>query len=127
VFAVGYSSGSWLVNSLDCVRADKLRGAASVSGMVQGTHDCKGQIARIFLHDDTDGENNISGSRKERDRLIGVNKCMMTTKPSAPSPCVAYDGCDAAYPLSFCQTTGKGHDRQDGLATDAFWKFFSKL
>ena len=127
VFAVGYSSGSWLVNSLDCVRPDKLRGAASVSGMVQGTHDCKGRIARIFVHDDMDPNNNISGSYQERDRLIGVNHCMNTTMPSDPSPCVSYQGCDAGYPLSFCKTTGKGHDRRDDLAPGAFWKFFSAL
>ncbi len=126
VFAVGYSSGSWLVNSLDCRRADKLRGAASVSGGVQG-NNCSGRIARIFLHDSDDMNNVIAGSYKERDRLIGLNHCTMTTMPDDPSPCVRYQGCDAGYPIDFCQTSGKGHDRQDSLAPGAFWKFFSSL
>ena len=87
VFAVGYSSGSWLVNSLDCRRADKLRGAASVSGGVQG-NNCSGRIARIFLHDSDDMNNVIGGSYKERDRLIALNHCTMTTMPDGPTPCV---------------------------------------
>ena len=31
-FTVGYSSGSWLINQLTCIRASALRGAATVSG-----------------------------------------------------------------------------------------------
>ena len=71
VFAVGYSSGSWLVNSLDCVRPDKLRGAASVSGMVQGTHDCKGRIARIFVHDDMDPARHVALTLAAVHKLTG--------------------------------------------------------
>ena len=126
IFAVGYSSGSWLVNSLDCRRASKLRGAASVSGGVQ-SNNCSGQIARIFLHDSDDKNNDISGSIKERDRLIALNHCTTMTKPEETAPCVRYQGCDAAYPIDWCQTAGKMHDRQDGLAPAAFWKFFTSL
>ncbi|HEY3667345.1 MAG TPA: hypothetical protein VGL19_15165, partial [Polyangiaceae bacterium] len=67
VFAVGYSSGSWLVNSLDCRRAAKLRGAATVSGGYESSK-CSGQIARIFIHDDQDTDNKIAGSITERTR-----------------------------------------------------------
>jgi polyhydroxybutyrate depolymerase len=125
-FAVGYSSGSWLVNSLDCRRADKLRGAASVSGGVQ-SNNCTGRIARIFLHDKDDTDNVIAGSYKERDRLIGLNHCSTTTMPDSPDPCVRYQGCDPGYPIDFCETSGKHHARQDALAPNAFWKFFSAL
>jgi polyhydroxybutyrate depolymerase len=45
----------------------------------------------------------------------------------SPDPCVRYQGCDAGYPIDFCQTSGKHHDRQDNLAPNAFWKFFSAL
>jgi polyhydroxybutyrate depolymerase len=126
VFAVGYSSGSWLVNSLDCRRADKLRGAATVSGGYESSK-CSGEIARIFIHDSDDPNNNISGSITERTRLIAANHCTMTTLPDDPSPCVRYQGCDAAYPIDWCQTSGKLHDRQDSLAPGAFWKFFTGL
>jgi polyhydroxybutyrate depolymerase len=126
VFAVGYSSGSWLVNSLDCRRADKLRGAATVSGGYESSK-CSGEIARIFIHDSDDTTNVIAGSITERTRLIAANHCSMTTLPDDPSPCVRYQGCDAAYPIDWCQTSGKMHDRQDNLAPGAFWKFFTGL
>ena len=126
VFAVGYSSGSWLVNSLDCRRADKLRGAATVSGGYESSK-CSGEIARIFIHDMQDPNNAISGSITERDRLITANHCTMTTVPDDPSPCVRYQGCDARYPIDWCVTMNKLHDRQDNLAPAAFWKFFTGL
>ena len=125
VFATGYSSGSWLVNSLDCRRADKLRGAATVSGGYESSK-CSGEIARIFIHDTDDTDNVIAGSITERTRLIAANHCSMTTLPDDPPPCVRYQGCDAAYPIDWCQTSGKMHDRQDSLAPGAFWKFFTR-
>jgi polyhydroxybutyrate depolymerase len=127
VFAAGYSSGSWLVNTLDCKRADKLRAAGSVSGGSPGTSGCTGTLARIFIHDSDDTTNVIAGSITERDRLLALNHCSMTTMPTDPAPCVAYQGCDAGLPIVWCQTSGKMHDRQDALAPGAFWTFFSKL
>jgi len=117
---------SWLVNSLDCRRAAKLRGAATVSGGYESSK-CSGEIARIFVHDSDDKDNDISGSITERTRLIAANHCTMTTLPDAPSPCVRYQGCDAAYPIDWCQTSGMMHNRQDNLAPAAFWKFFTGL
>lgn len=125
-FAVGYSSGSWLVNTLDCRRANKLRATASVSGGVQA-NNCTGTVARIFVHDTDDTNNVIAGSIQERQRLLALNHCTMNTLPDGPSPCVRYQGCDAGYPVDWCQTSGKMHDRQDNLAPAAFWKFFSEL
>ncbi len=127
VFAAGYSSGSWLVNTLDCKRADKLRAAGSVSGGSPGANGCTGTLARIFIHDFNDTTNVIAGSVTERDRLLALNHCSMTTVPTDPAPCMAYQGCDAGLPIVWCETMGKGHDRQDALAPGAFWTFFSKL
>jgi polyhydroxybutyrate depolymerase len=80
-----------------------------------------GRIARIFLHDKDDTTNAIAGSYKERDRLIGLNHCAMTTMADSPDPCVRYQGCEAGFPIDFCETSGKQHDRQDSLAPNAFW------
>jgi polyhydroxybutyrate depolymerase len=130
VFATGYSSGSWLVNSLECVRGDKLRATGTVAGGVQFGDDtpCVGKVARIFVHDHDDPENPIAwGNDGERARMVEQNHCMAATTPEDPAPCVRHDGCDPGYPVIWCETMGKGHNRQDDLAPGAFWKLFSSL
>lgn len=130
VFATGYSSGSWLVNTLECERGDKLRATGTVSGGTYGDKSkCKGKYARIFIHDQDDMANRIDqGNDKERDRLIAANHCMATGPVmEAPAPCARYQGCDPGFPVIWCQTQGKQHDRQDNLATTAFWGLFSSL
>jgi polyhydroxybutyrate depolymerase len=142
VFTTGYSSGSWLVNTLNCERGDKLRASGSVSGGVAvNTAKCPGsatpanpaqpkEFARIFLHDLDDTTNKFmgAGNDKELARLIAANHCMPTAPvPEDPAPCARYQGCDAGMPVIMCHTMGKMHDRQDTLATTAFWKLFSSL
>jgi polyhydroxybutyrate depolymerase len=131
VFATGYSSGSWLVNSLECVRGDKLRATGTVAGGKQFGDDtaCVGRVARIFVHDSDDQDNPISsGNDDERDRLIALNHCMNTAPlPEEPAPCARYQGCDPGFPVIWCQTEGKQHARQDSFAPGAFWKLFSAL
>lgn len=130
VFATGYSSGSWLVNTLECERGDKLRATGTVSGGTYGDKSkCKGKYARIFIHDADDTTNRIDqGNDKERDRLIAANHCMSEGPVmEPPAPCARYQGCDPGYPVIWCQTTGKMHDRQDALAPGAFWGLFSGL
>jgi poly(3-hydroxybutyrate) depolymerase len=129
VFIVGYSSGSWLVNQLTCIRADVVRGGASVSGGESSNGKCGGPVARIFLHDTTDMDNQISGSEKARDRQLTQNMCDKSAAPVAvdPSPCKAYQGCKDGYPVEWCQTSGNGHGRQDSFAPSTFWNFFKGL
>jgi polyhydroxybutyrate depolymerase len=142
IFTTGYSSGSWLVNTLNCERGDKLRASGSVSGGVAvNTAMCPGsatpavppkakEYARIFIHDADDTTNKFmgNGNDKELARLVAANHCMPTGPvPEDPSPCARYQGCDAGMPVIMCRTTGKRHDRQDTLATTAFWKLFSSL
>jgi poly(3-hydroxybutyrate) depolymerase len=130
VFTTGYSSGSWFVNTLDCERGDKLRASGTVSGGTYGDKSkCKGKYARIFIHDQDDTDNAISaGDDKELPRLVTANHCMASTPVmEAPAPCARYQGCDAGFPVIWCQTQGKHHDRQDSLAPGAFWGLFSTL
>lgn len=128
-FAVGYSSGSWLVNQLTCIRADVLRGAASVTGGESANGKCGGPVARIFIHDTTDTTNQISGSIKARDRQLTQNSCdkAAAAVPVDPSPCTLYQGCAAGYPVEWCQTSGNAHGRQDSFAPGTFWNFFKAL
>ena len=129
VFVVGYSSGSWLVNQLTCIRSSVLRGGATVTGGESAAGTCKGPVSRIFIHDTDDTDNVISGSVKARDRQLTQNGCDKTMQPVPidPSPCVTYPGCPAAYPVEFCQTSGQKHNRQDSWAPGAFWNFFKQF
>lgn len=128
LFAVGYSSGSWLASTLSCHRGDVFRGIASVTGGEPGEiRDCVGQHGRIYIHDAMDEANRIEWDTPSRDRMLATNHCSMDTLPVEPSPCVEYQGCDEGYPVVWCETNGQGHSRQDGLARPAFWGFFQRL
>jgi len=128
VFGVGYSSGSWLLNALECVRGDVLRANGTVAGGTPGPQqNCVGSVARAFIHDVNDESNGIGGNIPERDRLLMLNGCTEETVPQDPEPCVRYQGCDEGYPVIWCETSGEGHGRQDGRATEAFWSLFTEL
>ncbi|WP_438021784.1 alpha/beta hydrolase family esterase [Sorangium sp. So ce233] len=130
VFAVGYSSGAWLTNMLECKRGDKLRATGTVAGGTPGRPSgCVGQVARIFIHDVDDTSNSIESNHAERDRLLELNHCDAGAPPvpEDPAPCARYQGCDEGYPVIWCETSGQGHDRQDALAPGAFWGLFSEL
>jgi polyhydroxybutyrate depolymerase len=130
VFTSGHSSGSWLSNVLGCQRSNILRGQGNVSGALPGLDQSKcltQGIAGMFWHDQDDPENNISGGIKARDRLLKLNGCSTETKPIAPTPCVEYQGCKAGYPVLWCQTSGQGHSRQDGLTVPAIYNFFAQF
>jgi poly(3-hydroxybutyrate) depolymerase len=129
VFIVGYSSGSWLVNQLTCIRSEVVRGAATVAGGESSNGKCGVPVARIFLHDTADMDNRIADSERARDRQLTQNMCDKSAAPSDvdPSPCKAYQGCKTGYPVYWCQTSGKAHARQDEWAPSAFWNFFKAL
>ena len=143
VFAMGYSSGGWMTNTLECSRGDKLRGTGTLSGGRAGNGmSCKGKFARATVHDLQDPTNPFDdwtgtdaklhkgqGASLELARVLAQNHCMADVPPvmEAPAPCARYQGCDAGYPVIACRTTGQGHNRQDTLAMDVFWKLFSSL
>jgi poly(3-hydroxybutyrate) depolymerase len=129
-FAVGYSSGSWLINTLECVRGGILRAAASVAGGSPRRNSCTGPtLARVFVHDADDMDNEISGSITERDRLLTANGCNATAAPvpEDPAPCARYQGCMPGVPVIWCETMGQGHARQDTLASTAAWGLFTEF
>ena len=90
---------------------------------------CTGNVGALLIHDVGDSTVNISESVKARDNHITRNTCdaMAARTAFAPSPCEQYAGCDAGKPVVWCQTTGKNHDRQDTLASQAFWNFYASL
>lgn len=129
IFASGYSSGSWLVSVLACLRGDRLRAVATVAGgnALFGNQTCTGTVAQIFVHDQDDTENPWSGHESAMERLIDVNGCMLDDPMAeAPEPCVRYQGC-TENPVKYCPTSGQGHNRQDDFAPQAFWDFFAEF
>jgi polyhydroxybutyrate depolymerase len=131
IFAMGYSAGSWMSIILGCNRADVIRAHAQVSGglpiFIRPGVDCRGNMPALLIHDATDPTNTINGGLAARDRLLREDRCDTTTVPWDPAPCVAYQNCKPGFPVVWCETTGKGHDRQDNLAPAAMWKFFSQF
>jgi poly(3-hydroxybutyrate) depolymerase len=124
-FLIGYSSGSWLINQLTCIRASVFRGAGSIAGGESAGASCGGPVSRMFIHDMNDMDNVISGSERARDRQLTQNGCdrSMAAVPQDPSPCMRYPGCPATHPVVWCPTSGQGHNRQDSWAPAAFWNF----
>jgi poly(3-hydroxybutyrate) depolymerase len=137
IFSIGFSSGSWMTNILGCQRANVLRAKANVSGGLTGavdvTKDCKGNVAGIFLHDKDDTQNTLAMGTHARDMQLLQNGCSMTTTPYDDVPantaglCVQYDGCKSGYPVVWCQTSGINHDPQQMRSPELFWRFLSKL
>jgi polyhydroxybutyrate depolymerase len=132
VFSMGYSSGGWMTNTLECTRGDKLRATGTMSGGRAGNAtNCKGKFARATVHDLDDGTNPFDeqGASEELDRVLAQNHCNTSLPPimEAPAPCARYQGCDEGYPVIACRTEGEGHNRQDDLSMEVFWKLFSSL
>ena len=127
-YATGYSSGSFMTHRLGCIRANKLRGIATIAGG-QAESNCLATVGALLIHDANDNTVNISASIAARDSHLTRNGCDKVTAPTATDhpPCVAYSGCAAGKPVVWCQTAGQDHSRQDQLAAPIFWDFLSKL
>lgn len=127
-FATGYSSGAFMSHRLSCERGDMLRGVATIAGG-SGGNECVGQVAALLIHDTEDPQVGINASIAARDLNLQRNGCdtKAPTTDVDPAPCVSYAGCDDGYPVVWCQTSGQGHSRQDGLSAPAFWGFLDAL
>jgi polyhydroxybutyrate depolymerase len=127
-YLTGYSSGSFMTHRLGCIRANKIRGIATIAGG-QAETNCLTNVAGLLIHDANDQTVNISASIAARDSLLTRNGCDKVTAPTPTDhpPCVAYSGCQAGKPVVWCPTSGQDHSRQDSLAGPIFWDFLSKL
>ena len=66
-----------------------------------------------------------SGREQYRDFFRARAGCEATSMGTAPSPCVAYTGCDAETPVHYCQHPA-GHIWPD-FGSQAMWDFFSQF
>jgi polyhydroxybutyrate depolymerase len=126
VFAVGHSSGAYFADILACRYGNRLRGVGDVSGALQET-TCAGQpVAGMFVHGVRDTVVPNSGGRAVRDQFIALNGCQQSTQPGAVSPCVAYDGCQAGFPVQWCEHEEPTYSDTNGPTNHGWPSFASR-
>lgn len=131
LFSTGFSFGGMMSDLLACERGQVLRAIAPMAGRLNGSfNSCVDEhVPAMIIHGTQDGVGEfgvpIEGAADFRDYLIGTNNCEDTTSPVDPSPCVAYQGCDPGYPITWCAFEG-AHTIPD-FASEAIWDFFSQF
>jgi poly(3-hydroxybutyrate) depolymerase len=127
IFSTGFSYGGIMSDTIACQMGSTFRAVAPVAGVLfSGTNSCVNQrVAAIMTHGSADTTLEISGGITARDYLIKTNHCTMTSAAVDPSPCVAYSGCDAGYPVVWCEHTG-GHT-VPSFASAAIGTFFQQF
>lgn len=124
VFSVGMSYGGIMSDTLGCQMGDVFRAVAPMSGAGPGGH-CVGQVAVWMSNGDNDMVVPTMSERTSRDIWVAANHCQMASTPVDPSPCLEYTGCDANYPVTWCEFSG-GHTIPS-FAPNAIWNFFSQF
>jgi poly(3-hydroxybutyrate) depolymerase len=141
-FAAGESSGGDFSSILGCEHADKLRAIAPCATkdvpqypLNASTRQCTGQVAAIIIHGKNDNVVGPANGPKTRDFYAALNHCGTMTTPVAGytdtlSNCVAYQGCDAPYPVYWCQHTDPNYSNTNhgwpAFAGKMSWETFSK-
>lgn len=141
-FAAGESSGGDFASILGCEHADKLRAIAPCATkdvpqypLNASTRKCTGQVAAVIIHGKNDSVVGTENGPKTRDFYAALNHCSAMTTPvegytDARSNCVAYQGCDAPYPLYWCQHTDPNYNNTNHgwpqFAGNMTWQTFSK-
>jgi len=127
VFSVGFSYGGMMSDTIACQMGSTFRAIAPIAGaLFSGTRSCLNQrLAAHITHGTADTTVEIASGITVRDWLISVNHCTTTSQPIEPSPCVEYTGCDAGYPVIWCEHTG-GHT-VPSFASAAIGTFFQRF
>jgi polyhydroxybutyrate depolymerase len=112
VMSYGFSLGGYMTNLLGCVRGDRIRALAVVSGgwPALATSCAAIPIAYWASHADDDWAVSITTGRQARDHWRTLDACGPTTTPVYPSPCVRYNGCIAGDPVVWCEVATGGHN-----------------
>jgi poly(3-hydroxybutyrate) depolymerase len=122
IFSMGFSGGGSFSGVLACSRDDIRAMAVGGSVIYFDEADCKHTPAAWI----TIGTQELSADREAyRDFFRDRAGCEATSKPTPPDPCVAYDGCDTATPVHYCQHPA-GHIWPD-FGSQAMWDFFSQF
>jgi poly(3-hydroxybutyrate) depolymerase len=125
VFALGHGAGAMFTSLLGCVRGDKLRAIAALSGAPPPPGGCVGQVAVWLLQGNMD-TSTVGPGLGNRDFWAAADACDVSMAlPVAPAPCVEYAGCAAGFPVRYC--TYDGGPDLPSFAASAAWSFFKGL
>ena len=129
IFSVGFSYGGMMSFAVGCEMSDVFRAIAPMSGALYSDFRCSGTghpIAMWGSHGLNDTTVPIADGRAARDKILQQNHCGTTTVPNATdASCVDYQGCDAGYPVTWCEFNGTHMPPSFGTsAITAFFKSF---
>ncbi len=129
IFSVGMSFGGIMSNTVGCELGDVFRAIAPMSGSGPrqgfGASACAGQVAAWIAHGNMDMTVPFAQGQASRDFWAMANHCSSDTMPVDPTGCVTYQGCDAGYPVTWCEFDG-GHTIWQPSSA-AIWAFFSQF
>jgi polyhydroxybutyrate depolymerase len=126
IFSTGFSYGGMMSIAVGCAKGGVFRAIAPMSGApYSGCEDGDQPVAFLGIHGDADNVVPLSNGEQGRDEFLARNNCDTQTMPTEPSGCVAYQGCDAGYPVTWCQFSG-GHSPPN-FASETVWDFFSQF
>jgi poly(3-hydroxybutyrate) depolymerase len=110
IFSTGMSYGGIMSLTIGCQMSDVFRAIAPVAGaMFGGANNCLARpIPAWIAHGTADTTVTFASGESARNRILASNHCGTTTVAAPPSPCVAYEGCDAGAPVHWCAHPG-GH------------------
>lgn len=141
VFATGESSGGDFSSILGCEHANLLRATAPCATKNVNNYPldatkrkCTGQVAAVVIHGKNDNVVGPENGPKTRDFYRTLNHCADTSTPvtgytDTKSNCVQFDGCDANYPVYWCQHTDPNYSGTNHgwpvFAPKMLWGLFS--
>jgi poly(3-hydroxybutyrate) depolymerase len=125
IFSMGWSFGGMFSFAIGCGMADVFRAIAPASGALISCAQDTRPIAMWGAHGIYDSFVTLDSGRAARDVILARNHCSTRTTAPDANRCVSYEGCDAGYPVVWCEWTGP-HLYPD-FARAETWKFFSQF
>ncbi len=126
IFSTGFSYGGMMSFAIGCAMGDVFRAIAPMSGaLYSGCEDGDNSVAVWASHGDADDVVPIDNGERARDVFLERNHCQAASTAVEPGSCVSYDGCDAGYPVVWCEFSGD-HALPTGFG-ESIWQFFSQF
>jgi polyhydroxybutyrate depolymerase len=123
IFVAGHATGGVFASALGCTLGNELRGIAPLSASPP-TGTCQGELAVWMSLGNAD--TGVAMGRMNRDFWVKENHCNASmSTPVDPSPCIEYAGCDATFPVRYCEYNGDLN--LPSFAAAGIWEFFKSL